>query len=118
MVEKTARTERQVMLVAALGVILGGFFPWVQPLDLTVWVYDDGDALVVLSSAAVTVIFVWIQWRKITAYIAIAFALFILIVAAVNITSELGPEIILSTVASVTIMIAGASAAHKFEHYI
>lgn len=104
-----------MILVAAAGAMVGGFFPWAQPLDLTVWGYDDGDGLVVLSSAAITFLFVWAEWRKVSAYVAIAFALFISLVAAVNLTSEPGPGIVLSALTSVLIATAGVSAVRKFN---
>jgi hypothetical protein len=114
-VTETAVLERKVILVAAVVAMIGGFFPWAQPLDLAVWGYDDGDGLLTLACAAITFLLVGFEWRKITAGATVAIGGFLLLVAFVNVTSDLGPGIILATVGSLLMVAAGLSAVRKFE---
>lgn len=110
-----ASLERKVILVAAVMAMAGGFFPWAQPLDLAVWGYDDGDGLLTLACAAVLFLFAGFEWRKITAGTTVAVAGFLLVVAVVNLTSDVGPGIVLTIASSLLMAIAGLSAVRKFE---
>jgi hypothetical protein len=112
---ETALLERKLILVATIGAIVGGFFPWTQPFGLGIWGFDDGDGLITMSTAIVIFLLVWLEWRKITAGVAVALGGFIILVAIVNLSSELGPGIILATVANLAIIAAGVSAFWKFE---
>jgi cell division protein FtsW (lipid II flippase) len=114
-VAKTALLERRIILVAAVVAMIGGFFPWSQPLDLTVWGYDDGDGLLTLACATITFLLAGFEWRKITAGATVAIGGFVLLVAFVNATSDLGPGIVLATIGSLLMVVAGLSAVRKFE---
>lgn len=112
-----APKERLVVLIAALGAVFGGFFPWAQPLDLQIWGYDDGDGLITMSSGLITFLFVWLEWRQIAAGAAVVFGGFVFFVAAVNYTPNLGPGIVVAAISSVLMTAAGLSAVWKFRQH-
>lgn len=110
-----ARLERKLVLAAAVGVMIGGFFPWAQPFDLSVWGFDDGDGFVTLSSGMLTFILVWLEWRRLTAGAAVALGGFVVLVTVVNLSREPGPGIVLSALAGVALVATGLSAVWKFD---
>ncbi|WP_336365005.1 hypothetical protein [Halalkalicoccus salilacus] len=112
---KIASLERKIILIATIGTLLGGLFLGVQPLDLTIWDYDNGNGLIPLSFAILIFLFVWVEWRKITAGIAVFIAGFLLLVAVVNLTSDPGLGIILTALSSLVIGTAALSAFWKFR---
>jgi hypothetical protein len=111
---RTALSERKLILVAAVVAVVGGFFPWRQPLDLAIWGFDDGDGLITMSTAIVVFLLVWLEWRRITAGAAVALGGFLALVAVVNLTTDPGPGVVLAAVASLAMMAAGTSAFRKF----
>lgn len=114
-IPKTALLERKLILVATLGAMVGGFFPWAQPFGLGIWGFDDGDGLITMSTSVLIFLLVWFEWRKITACAAIVLGGFLILVAIVNLTSEPGPGVILVTVTNLLIVLAGVSSIRKYS---
>jgi hypothetical protein len=113
-IPKTALLERKLILVATLGAMVGGFFPWTQPFGLGIWGFEDGDGLITMSTSVLIFLLVWLEWRKITAGAAVILGGFLILVAIVNLTSEPGPGVILATVTNLLTVLAGVSAIWKF----